>query len=210
MTKVVRLKSFLGKLNTFLLIEKKIIIIDTGYGCHYKKILGYLERNKISKNQISLIILTHAHLDHYDNANLLKNELNVPVLSSKKASEYFRNGGNEPTMPTNFLAKVIKIRFYHKKITPISPEITIEQKFDLTRFGVDGFVLPTPGHTEGSLSIVINKNECIAGDLYISFIKAGKLAWFINNREEYNKSIEKIKFLNIKRIYPSHGKDFLL
>jgi hydroxyacylglutathione hydrolase len=208
MTRVIRIKSLFGNLNTFLLIDKKVIIVDTGYKNHYKKILNYLEKNKINKEQVSLIILTHAHLDHYDNANIIKNKFKVSVLASKAAAKHLENGDNEPTMPTNLLAKIIKFFYNHKKNTPISPDIIIEQRFDLSQFGIGGFVLPTPGHTKGSLAIIVNNNEVLAGDLF--FKKGEASAWFVDNLEEYKKSINKLKSLNIKKVYPSHGKEFFL
>ncbi|MFA5995585.1 MAG: MBL fold metallo-hydrolase [Patescibacteria group bacterium] len=203
MTKIVRLTSFGGWLNTYLLIGEKIIIVDTGYKKHYKKIINYLKKYYPTKH-VSLIILTHAHLDHYEHAHEIKSLLHVPILIHKVAEPYFRLGSNEPTEPIHMVSKIMKSIYYKKRITPVNPDIIIEKDTDLTTFGIDGLVLPTPGHTQGSLSVIVNKTDCLTGDLFINFGK--KSAWFINSQQDYLNSIEKLKSYNIQTVYPSHGR----
>jgi glyoxylase-like metal-dependent hydrolase (beta-lactamase superfamily II) len=205
MTKIVRITSFLGLINSFLLIDKKIIIVDSGFKYHHKKILNYLRNNHILPDQVSLIILTHAHLDHYDNINKVKKLFNVPVLATETAGNYFKNGANEPTKPTGFSGKLLKYFYYTRKVGPIFPDILITQEFDLNPYGVQGKIIPSPGHTKGSLSIIVNDTECLTGDL----LRGGKIAWFIENKYEHLASINKLKSLGIKIIHPSHGKKFV-
>ena len=209
MAKVVTFTSSLDTINSFLLIENKIIIIDSGYGKHYKKILNYFKSNHIDKSLISLIILTHAHLDHYDNAIKLKNYFQVPILVNKTAEYHFSNGTNEFTRPKNFFAAIQKLFFYKVKINKINPDITVDNKFNLSKYGIDGSVLPTPGHTEGSLSVIFNKDECLSGDLFVNLYINNKSAWFRNNDKQYLNSIHKLKELKIQKIFPSHGKPFI-
>jgi len=212
MTRVVTLTSLLGMINSFLLIEDRIIIVDSGCGKHFKKIIHYFEDNKIDKSLVSLIILTHAHLDHYDNAIELKDYFQVPILVNKAAEKHFLNGINEFTEPKNILATMLKLFFYKTKLNKINPDITIDNEFNLSNYGVNGIVLPTPGHTEGSLSIIINKNECVSGDLYINscFNGYNKSAWFINNNKQYLQNINMLKELKIRKVFPSHGRPFVL
>jgi hydroxyacylglutathione hydrolase len=211
MTEIVTISSKFGTINSFLLIEDQIIIVDSGYGNHYKKIINYFRVNQIDKSLVSLIILTHAHLDHYDNVIKLKDYFQAPILVNKKAEKHFLNGTNEFTEPKNILAMILKILFYKAKLNNIDPDITIENEFSISKYGVNGTVLSTPGHTAGSLSIIINKNECLSGDLYINLsFNEFKSAWFINNNEQYLNSIIKLKELKIRKIFPSHGKPYVL
>jgi len=204
MTKIVRIESFLGKINSFLLIGRKVVIVDSGFSHHYKNVLKYLYSYHISKDQVSLIILTHAHIDHYDNINKIRERFNVPILATEAAQNYFRQGANEPTEPTRLLSKAVKFVGYPKKVAAVAPDIAIKEKFDLRPFGVDGFVILTPGHTKGSLSIIVNGTDCLTADL----LRKGKTAWFIENRKEHAESVKQLKNLNIKIVHPSHGGKF--
>jgi len=210
MTKVVKIASLLGTINSFLLIEDKIIIVDSGYGKHFKKIVNYFKDNKINKSLVSLIILTHAHLDHYDHVGELQKYFQAPILVSKKAKKSFVNGINESTYPKNILAMILKYIFYKTKLNKINPNITINGKLNISRYGIKGIVLSTPGHTEGSLSIIINDNECLSGDLLMNFANFKKSVWFINSEKQYLQSITMLRKLKIKKVFPSHGNSFIL
>jgi glyoxylase-like metal-dependent hydrolase (beta-lactamase superfamily II) len=48
---------------------------------------------------------------------------------------------------------------------PFEPDRTIADALRLDEFGVAGEALHTPGHTDGSLSIVLDSGDAIAGDL---------------------------------------------
>jgi len=45
--------------------------------------------------------------------------------------------------------------------------------FNLGRYGVDGEIVSSPEHTEGSISVVIDKDKAIVGDLISSGILLG-------------------------------------
>jgi glyoxylase-like metal-dependent hydrolase (beta-lactamase superfamily II) len=46
----------------------------------------------------------------------------------------------------------------------------------LSAFGIEGTVIPTPGHTEGSISVILPRGEAIAGDLLMGGFLFRKLA----------------------------------
>jgi hypothetical protein len=38
---------------------------------------------------------------------------------------------------------------------PVSPEITISERFGLEEYGTDGYILTTPGHTLRLITVII-------------------------------------------------------
>ena len=62
----------LGIVKSFIVKGKKTVIVDTGYAGNGNKILRYLNENFIKPEDVSLIILTHGHIDHYGSAEELK------------------------------------------------------------------------------------------------------------------------------------------
>jgi len=47
----------------------------------------------------------------------------------------------------------------------VRPDILLPDEMSLQGFGVDGKVVYTPGHTKGSISVLLNTGEAIVGDL---------------------------------------------
>ena len=69
-----------GNVNCYIVVDKdKAILIDTGRKKYREKIL-----EKCKEFNVSLIVLTHGHMDHCQNAAYLANALNIPVAISKK------------------------------------------------------------------------------------------------------------------------------
>lgn len=69
-----------GNVNCYIVADKdKAILIDTGRKKYREKIL-----EKCKEFNVSLIVLTHGHMDHCQNAAYLANALNIPVAISKK------------------------------------------------------------------------------------------------------------------------------
>src|SRR5690606_31591088 len=87
------------------------------------------------------------------------------------------------------------------------PDIIIDSAFDMQKIGIQGQILPVPGHTPGSLVTVIG-NSAFVGDL----IRGG----IINNNEPAahfimcdlvgnQRDIDKLLQLeNIRYWYPGH------
>ncbi len=69
-----------GNVNCYIVTNKdKAILIDTGRKKYREKIL-----EKCKEYHVILIILTHGHMDHCQNAAYLANALNIPIAMSKK------------------------------------------------------------------------------------------------------------------------------
>ena len=67
-----------------------------------------------------------------------------------------------------------------EKVEGINPDIIIEDEFDLSGFGVKGKVIPTPGHTDGSVSIFLDSGKCICGDtIGASCMESLHMAYFV-------------------------------
>ena len=70
-----------GMINCFLIKGKqKHILVDTGVPNSENKIIEQIEKHNIKKEDIGLIIITHAHIDHFGSANKLKELLKIPIF----------------------------------------------------------------------------------------------------------------------------------
>ncbi|MBS3816479.1 MAG: hypothetical protein KGY76_02825 [Candidatus Thermoplasmatota archaeon] len=84
--------------------------------------------------------------------------------------------------------------------------MTVGGGFDLSELGIEGEILHTPGHTPGSISIVLNTSEAVVGDL----VMGGTLSpskpvrpIFAYDLEEVEKSLKKLLIhdVEIRRFY---------
>jgi glyoxylase-like metal-dependent hydrolase (beta-lactamase superfamily II) len=94
---------------------------------------------------------------------------------------------------------------------PVEPEITISGDFSLESFGMPGKIIPTQGHTEGSLSVLMPTGEAFVGDLAANYLPFGLgpiLPPFASNTPQLLASWKKLLSLGATLICPTHGKPF--
>jgi len=120
-----------------------------------------------------LIILTHGHLDHYGSAEELKAKTGAPIAIHKADAEYLNKGINYIGTPTGLFGRIVKSLFIgtdESLSKSLKADIVFDNEVDLREFGIDGRVIHTPGHTEGSISLVLSNGEAIVGDLIMGGI----------------------------------------
>ena len=90
---------------------------------------------------------------------------------------------------------------------PVKPDILINEDMDLSKFGVDGKVI----HTPGSVLVILPNGEFIVGD----FVMRGMLRFwqpnyplFADNMFQLKESIKLILRKKPTKIYCTHGGPF--
>lgn len=202
----------LGVVKAFVIKGERSILVDAGNAGDARKIIQGLSRLKINPQDISLIIITHSHSDHIGGLAKLKEVTGARVLVHQLDAEALVAGINKDIIPTNLKGDLFK-RFIEErpKIKTVEPDILIDGEHDLGKYGVPGKVIGTPGHTAGSISIVLNNGEAIIGDLLMGGIilrRFPNYPYFAYNLDLVKESIKKIQKLDLKKLYPSHGGPF--
>jgi glyoxylase-like metal-dependent hydrolase (beta-lactamase superfamily II) len=201
----------LGLVKSFILKGEKSVIVDTGYPGNGNKILRYLHKNFIKPQDVSLIILTHGHIDHYGSAEELKTKIKVPIATHRVEVEYLKKGINYIGTPIGLVGRILKSFFIRtdKSVSrPLEVDITFDNDVDLHEFGVEGRIIHTPGHTEGSISLILSGGEAIVGDLIMGGVflkKVPHYPLFVSDMSKLKKSIKKVILTSPKIIYTSHG-----
>lgn len=206
-------------LQSHIIFDKKTIIVDTGNPGSAPKILAAMEKNGISRDSVSMILITHSHLDHSGSAAELQRLLKVPVAMHSLEKEYVENGTRLKLTPKDAFGKLfLKTPLIKQNVEKFKVDIVLEGGEDLNAFGVDARVIFTPGHTPGSVSVMLANKEMVAGDVVSGGILLGGLVhsevptWPIYHSDTA-KSIEtlkKIVNLSPSKIYVGHGGPFNL
>jgi len=99
-----------------------------------------------------------------------------------------------------------RILFRFGKKERFKPDLYIDEGYDLSEYGLDAKVLHIPGHSKGSIGILTG-GDLFCGDLFENKDKP-VLSSIMDDLSAANASVEKLKKLRIKTVYPGHGKPF--
>ena len=86
-----------------------------------------------------------------------------------------------------------------------------DKEFSLHDYGIEGKVIHTPGHSSGSVSILLDTGEAFVGDLAVNkfpLCLTPGLPIFAEDWPKLIESWQKLFDLGVKIIYPAHGDPF--
>lgn len=184
--------------------EGSSILIDTGLQGNEKKLLKACQ----GKN-VKLIVLTHGHIDHIQNAAYLAKQLQVPIAMHKNDIVLIQNNLCRKMKSNGFCGSLV--RFFsvlsakYVKSQTFIPDVIIKEGDKLLGYGIDGEVIELPGHTEGSIGIILGDQYLIVGDALMNMFGPG-VSLLYENREKMLKSAKRIADIGEQMIYFGHGR----
>lgn len=207
------LQKRIGFANVTLLPNgKNSILVDTGVRGSMKKLQILFREAGVAAEDIRLIILTHTHYDHTGNLQKLVKLSGAKVLVHKNEFENLKTGftpiPDGQGRYSGFITRLGK-KVYPGYASPkaFTADLINTDEFDLKEFGIDGKIIATPGHTNGSQSVLIN-NLLIAGDTFLNLNNGRIFPPFVNEPRLLLETWEKLFQMKIKTVYPGHGKRF--
>jgi glyoxylase-like metal-dependent hydrolase (beta-lactamase superfamily II) len=193
-----------------LFTDTSAVLIDTGHASTVGKFSDAMERSGMSPQDIDLIVLTHTHFDHAGGAQQIKKISGAKLAVQKNEADYLRQGCTPYPKGTRWKAKVLVTlgRLFAPgkvKYPKIEADILIDKELDLKAFGIQGKVLHTPGHTNGSVSVLLENGAAFVGDNVLGISLKQHYPPFANNRELVLESWERYIKEGVKTLYPAHG-----
>lgn len=198
-----------GRSNVFLLTNGRAdILIDTGPGFMWEtlqKRLGQLQINKID-----LLILTHSHFDHAANAAKIREKYNSRVIIHESEAGYLATGDNILPSGTNTVTKFLVRTFAGKfrsiaLYQPCKYDYTVDDIFELSDFGFNAYLMHTPGHTSGSVSVITDNEIALVGDTMFGVFRRTVFPPFASDPGQLLNSWEKLLKTGCRLFIPSHG-----
>ena len=214
MTKVIPYTS--GMSNGYFVIGfGGAIAVDTGSVEGETTVLELCEAAGLRPEELRLLIITHGHVDHFYNLPAMKRVTGAPVLCHTAAGRYLREGLLPDVTGRTDRGRAI-LAVQDKEGPPldhapqIEPDILINDVYDLDPWGVAGKLIPTPGHSDGCISVVLDNGAAIVGDLYAApaGTNDGGMAFFTypgGRFEEAQESLQRLLDMGVQIFYSGHG-----
>jgi len=90
-------------------------------------------------------------------------------------------------------------------------DILIEDSFSLKDYGIEGKIIHTPGHSPGTVSIILGDGRAFVGDMAMSAFPLRLfpgLPIFAEQQEKLKTSWKKIIAAGAEEVYSAHGHNF--
>jgi len=176
--------------NYYLLdIKGGKLLVDNGWPGTLPKFLSVLKRKDVSPDEIKYLLVTHFHPDHSGLTQELKNMGACLILMESQV---------------NFIAAMDDL-YKAKKLPylPITPEKTTILKFAdsrkfLATLDLEGDIISTPGHSDDSISLILDEGFAFTGDLPHRFVLP-------EDDQTSKQSWDNIYQHKITRHFPAYG-----
>jgi hydroxyacylglutathione hydrolase len=198
----------MGSVNCYLIkTDSGCILIDTGCANSCRKLERELSVG--CADNLRLIILTHGDFDHSGNAAYLRQKFGAKIAMHREDSGMVERGNiMEGRERGPFLAKILAsfvLRF--GRSARFKPNFYLEDGDDLAKYGLEAKVIHIPGHSRGSIAVLMADGQLFSGDLLVKKNRPVRNS-LIDDPAAADASIAKLKKLKIKTIYPGHGRPF--
>jgi hydroxyacylglutathione hydrolase len=197
--------------NAYLVTDRQTIIVDTGMPGEADKILRAVAKAGVPQSEISLILHTHAHVDHAGSTAALAARLGIPTAVHPADAPMLQAGQMNRLTPLRLEARLIK-PIVDKPFPAVAPDLLVDDAFDLNAFGLEGRILPTPGHTAGSISLLLPDGSAIVGDVMMGGYLGGAFRanhpnyhYFADNLGAIHASIHALLAAGVHTFYVGHG-----
>lgn len=195
-----------GKTDNCYLVTNgtKAVLVDTASGECYDTVFA-----ECSQYDLQLIVLTHVHFDHAENAAKLAKHFNVPVAFHEDDSELFESFDKQPMKSYGLVGKVVlgmSLKVLRNTVVE-KPENTffIKEGDSLSQYGIDAKIIELPGHTNGSVGVDIEGGRLIVGDALDNWISPAT-GHLYTDLAALKSSAAKIMSLGPRTLYYGHGK----
>jgi endoribonuclease LACTB2 len=169
------------------------LMVDAGWAGNLPELRSQLRRYDIDLAQIRYIMITHHHPDHAGLTQEIKQACGARLIIHEKQIPFLED------LKSFYAGKGIYIPIQVEAQDLILQDLNREA---LNVIGVQGEIITTPGHSDDSVSLVLDSGMAFIGDLHRPDFVLDEA------RPATCQSWKKLLRLNASIIYPAHGNPF--
>ncbi|MGL4800157.1 MAG: MBL fold metallo-hydrolase [Cellulosilyticaceae bacterium] len=186
------------------------LLIDTGVKASFCKLKLVMDRLGINEHNLKALILTHTHYDHVGNAHLFKELYNTQIIVHERESTFLEEGNNPEIRGSLYVTKLLerginKGMKHLRKYTGVEKDIIVKDYYPLAHLGFDGVIIHTPGHTIGSISVVLENEIAIVGDTMFGILRGSVYPPYAMDVGVLLNSWKRLLDMGCQVFLPGHG-----
>ncbi len=207
----------LGITNAYLLRDRGAVLVDPGGSARIQTAPPGVVNLLGLPPKLDLIVATHGHFDHFGSSVRLRETTGAPLAIHRADSTWLVEGKVAWPKGVTGWGKFIRnliaplmLPWIH--VPQIVPDLLIgDEGLDLRPYGIEGHVVHTPGHSPGSVSVVLTSGEAFVGDLAMNgapLCLRPSFGIFADQPELVPASWRRLLELGVRTVYPAHGRPF--
>jgi hydroxyacylglutathione hydrolase len=209
LVKIKRIRS--GIVSAFLVYNHDaVILVDTGHNGATQNFIDAIGEIQKRPEDVNLIVLTHTHFDHAGGAKKIKALTGAPLVVHVSEAEFLRKGRTPFPAGTRWKGKLLIVlsKVFARRLATypaVEPDLLVEDALSLHDYGIPGRIVHTPGHTCGSMSVLLESGEAIVGDNVLGISPKTHYPPFADDRAGVLKCWETYLSSGVKTLLPAHG-----
>jgi len=206
----------LGFDRCYVIQDAGCIMVDGGSPGQARAFRQAVARLPLKPEEIKLVVLTHGHWDHIGSAKAIK-ELTGARLALHRQEKDWLERSLRPLPPgvTTWGRIFVKIMALFMPLVHI-PATQVElilgdEALSLAEYGIPGKIMATPGHSRGSVSVLLETGDAFVGDMAMGEFPmrlSPGLPIFAEDVQQLRQSWQSLLDAGAKTIYPAHGTPF--
>ncbi len=165
------------------------LLIDVGWPGTLGKLLAEMKRKGVALEEVKYLLATHYHPDHAGLVQEVRNK-GVPLVVMEGQREFISK--LKQWMKPEMKYQDIDVRAATH--VPLS-----ESRAFLATLRIAGEIVSTPGHSDDSVTLVLDSGDAFTGDLQ-STSRADQ-----RDVGKVTESWAKLRAMHVKTIHPGHG-----
>lgn len=151
---------------------ESLFMVDAGLARDAVALEAQIRAAGVDPAKISAIVITHGHADHVGGAAHFRDRFGSKIVAGGGDRGLLSSGSHDQLCPTDFLARRRLDTDQHERFEPLQADVWVAPRgeqaatVDLHPLtGVRAHAIALPGHTEGSLIVVVGR-FALVGDLF--------------------------------------------